>query len=77
LEDFHDILLSINDLTPQGVDFCISHYIVARKVLMDLYTNLLYNERVESGVNLELRELTPEIISETNKQLHELVDKWF
>lgn len=77
LLDFHDLLLSIKDITPKGITFCISHYHVSRVILTELYKALLINERVECGVNIEMKEITQEERSEIKKNMHDLIDKWF
>ena len=75
--DFHDILLAINDMSPEGVKYCISHYNIARVILMNLYRSLLVNERVENRIELKRTELTLEELQTIKKDMHNLIDKWF
>lgn len=77
LTDFYDILLAIDDMTPQGIDYCIFHYHIARVILMDLHKALLINERVECGVEIKRKEINPIEKEEIREKMHKLVDTWF
>lgn len=77
LHDFDYLWKDIKDLKPGSQKYIMAYYHVARHALRRLYTTFLYNQCVEDGVNLPLKELTPEEFEYLREEMFNEVEKWF